>query len=114
MDDSEGRDHNTYALAELPVVKFLVGRRQFVPLYTYVNVFRGVMIRNGNPVSLRSTSQKRARQLLATATEGQPEAVAEWTPQAIPRIQPSISATFLSPSVKLGLKNRSRPPSTSL
>lgn len=86
MDHSEGRDHNTYALAQLPVARFLVGRRQFVPLYTYVNVFRGVMIRNGNPVSLRSTSQKRARQLLATATEGQPADFLDYI--AIPNPEP--------------------------
>ena len=68
MDTSEGRRHNTYVLAELSNVQFFVGRSQFLPLYTYVNTRCGVMTQNGKPLSLRSTSQKRAKRLLASAS----------------------------------------------
>jgi hypothetical protein len=68
MDTSEGRRHNTYVLAELSNVQFIVGRSQFLPLYTYVNTRCGVMTQNGKPISLRSTSQQRAKQLLASAS----------------------------------------------
>ena len=68
MDTSEGRRHNTYVLAELSNVQFSVGRSQFLPLYTYVNIRGGVMTQNGKPVSLRSTSQKRAKRLLGSAS----------------------------------------------
>ncbi len=68
MDTSEGRRHNTYVLAELSNVQFFAGRSQFIPLYTYVNTRCGVMTQNGKPISLRSTSQKRAKRLLASAS----------------------------------------------
>ena|SRR5579859_1274939 len=68
MDTSEGRHHNTYVLAELSDVQFFVGRSVFIPLYTYVNARGGVMTQNGKPISLRSTSQKRAKRLLASAS----------------------------------------------
>ena len=68
MDTSEGRRHNTYVLAELSNVQFFLGRSQWVPLYTYVNTRSGVMTQNGKPISLRSTSQKRAKRLLASAS----------------------------------------------
>jgi hypothetical protein len=68
MDTSEGRHHNTYVLAELSDVQFFVGRFQFVPLYTYVNIRCGVMTHDGKAISLRSTNQKRANQLLDTAS----------------------------------------------
>ncbi len=68
MDTSEGRRHDTYVLAELSEVQFFVGRYQFVPLYTYVTSRCGVMTQNGKAVSLRSTNQKRAKRLLATAS----------------------------------------------
>lgn len=67
MDTSEGRRHNTYVLAELSNVQFFVGRSHFIPLYTYVNTRCGVMTQNGKTTSLRSTSQKRAKRLLASA-----------------------------------------------
>lgn len=69
MDRSEGRP-NSYVLAEVPQVEFSIGRSRIAPLYTYVNVFKGVMIRNAKPVCLHSTSQKRARSLLASTTGG--------------------------------------------
>lgn len=65
MDTSEGRHYNTYVLAELPRVQFIVGSRQFRPLYTYVNIRGGVLARDGRAISLRLISQKRARKLLA-------------------------------------------------
>jgi hypothetical protein len=68
MDDSEGRRYNTYALAELRSVQFLVGRYQVLPLHTYLNIRCGVMTDGGQPVTLRSTSQKRAKHLVATAS----------------------------------------------
>jgi hypothetical protein len=59
MDISEGRRQNTYVLAKLSdVARFFVGRFEFLPLYTYVNIQRGVMTSDGKPVSLRSTNQK--------------------------------------------------------
>jgi len=67
MDRSEGRP-NSYVLAEVQKVEFFIGRSRIAPLYAYVNIFRGVMIRNGKPVCLHSTSQKRARSLLASTT----------------------------------------------
>lgn len=67
MDTSEGRHHGTYVLAELSDVQFFVGRRQFRPLYTYVDIRAGVMTREGKPISLRATNQKRARRLLTGA-----------------------------------------------
>ena len=67
MDISEGRHHNTYVLAQLPNVEFIVGRRQLRPLYTYVDTRGGVITREGKAISLHSTKQKRARQLLANA-----------------------------------------------
>jgi hypothetical protein len=66
MDDSEGRRHNTYALAELSDIQFFVGRYEFVPLYTYVNIQHGVMTHDGKAISLRSTNQRRAKRLLGT------------------------------------------------
>jgi hypothetical protein len=71
MDDSEGRRHNTYALAELLSVQFLVGRYQVLPLYTYLNIRRGVMTNGGQAVNLRSTSQRRAKQHVATNSWGE-------------------------------------------
>jgi hypothetical protein len=68
MDISEGRRHNTYILAELSNVQFFVSRNQFIPLYTYVNARCGVMTKNGMTISLRSTSQKRAKRILASAS----------------------------------------------
>lgn len=67
MDISEGRHRGTYVLAELSDVQFFVGRRRLCPLYTYVDTRGGVMTREGKPVSLRSTNQKRARRFLADA-----------------------------------------------
>lgn len=63
MDKTEGRRGGFYALAELPNVQFFVGQSQFTPLYTYVNVDRGVLTLNAEPVSLRSMGQKRAKSL---------------------------------------------------
>jgi hypothetical protein len=71
MDNSEGRRHNTYALAEVPSVQFFVGRYQVLPLYTYLNILCGVMTYGGQAVSLRSTSQKRAKQHVATNSWGE-------------------------------------------
>lgn len=71
MDASEGRHRGSYALAELRNVRFFVGLfARFFPLYTYVNVRGGVMLREGKVVSLRSANQRNAKQLLDTATEG--------------------------------------------
>lgn len=67
MDDSEGRQHNTYALAKLSNVRFFVGRYEFVPLYTYVNILSGVMTRDSRPISLSHTNQKRAKRFLVDA-----------------------------------------------
>lgn len=67
MDISEGRHHDTYVLAQLPNVEFIVGRRQLRPLYTYVDTRGGVITREGKAISLHSTNQKRARRLLANA-----------------------------------------------
>ena len=69
MDTSEGRRHNTYVLAELSNVQFFVGRCQFIPLYTYVNTRCGILTQNGEAISLRSTSQKSAKRLLAATSE---------------------------------------------
>lgn len=74
MDGSEGRP-NSYELAELLNVQFLIGKNLVTPLYTYVNVRSGVMIREGKPVSLRSARQKRAKSLLAETTE---DSAANW------------------------------------
>ena len=74
MDRSEGRP-DFYVLAEIPGVQFSLGRSRVTPLYSYVDIRGGVMTREGKPVSLRSTSQKRARSLLAT-TSG--EDAAKW------------------------------------
>ncbi len=75
MDRSEGRPGGSYVLAELPGVQFSIGRPRIAPLYAYVNIRKGVMIREGKPVSLHSTSQMRARSLLAS-TKG--EDAANW------------------------------------
>jgi len=86
MDASEGRQHNTYVLAELSKVRFSVGRSRFIPLYTYVRIRGGVMTRNGKSVGLRSTSQKRAKQLLPTESG---EDAARWLDyQLIPHPNP--------------------------
>lgn len=74
MDESEGRP-GSYELAELPDVEFFVGGSKFAPLYTYVNIRHGVMIRDGNPVTLRSVKQKRAIALLDLTTE---QEAADW------------------------------------
>jgi hypothetical protein len=90
MNTSEGRHHNTYALAELSKVRFSVGRSRFIPLYTYVRIRGGVMTGNGKSVSLRSTSQKRAKQLLAAESW---EDAARWLDyEVIPH--PSPPANF--------------------
>jgi hypothetical protein len=68
MDRSESRPNSYYVLAEISGIRFSIGRSRIAPLYAYVNIFRGVMIRNAKPVCLHSTSQKRARSLLASTT----------------------------------------------
>lgn len=68
MDRSEGRP-GTYALAEIPATRFAVGRSEITPLYTYVDIRGEVMTINGNPVSLRSCREKRAKSMLATASK---------------------------------------------
>jgi hypothetical protein len=68
MDTSEGRPHDTYVLSELSNVQFFVGRCVLIPLYTYVNIRGGVMTQNGKPINLRSTSQRCAKRLLASAS----------------------------------------------
>lgn len=69
MDRSEGRP-NVYALASVPGVQFYMGRSRLTPLYSYVDIRGGVMISNGEPVSLHSTGQERAKSLLPKATPG--------------------------------------------
>lgn len=68
MDASEGRP-NSYQLAELPNTQFFIGKKIATPVYTYVNILHGVMIREGEPVSLRSARQKRALSVLEITTE---------------------------------------------
>jgi hypothetical protein len=67
MDRSEGRP-DYYVLAEVPKVQFSIGQSSVMPVYTYVDVRGGVMVIDGKPASLRSTSQKRAKSLLTTAS----------------------------------------------
>ena len=68
MDASEGRP-DSYELGELIDTQFSIGKKLVNPLYTYVNVLNGVMIREGKPVSLRSARQKRAKLLVAETAE---------------------------------------------
>ena len=91
MDTSEGRHYGTYALAELPEVHFFVGRSHFVPLYTYVNLTRGVMTHAGGAVSLRSTSQKRAKRLLAAGSWANPAEFLDYATIPSPNPPPSYS-----------------------
>jgi hypothetical protein len=74
MDGSEGRP-GTYELAEIPATRFVLGHSEITPLYTYVDIRGEVMTINGNPVSLRSFRQKRAKSMLATASK---EKAAKW------------------------------------
>jgi hypothetical protein len=67
MDASEGRP-NSYELTEFKNVEFSIHGSTITPLYGYVDVVGGVMTLNGRPASLRTTSQKRAKSLLATAS----------------------------------------------
>lgn len=62
MDASEGRP-DYYALTEVQNIVFTVGRSRIrlAPLYAYVNVKGGVMAANGDPVRLRTTTQKRCQ-----------------------------------------------------
>lgn len=68
MDDSEGRP-NWYELTEVKSAEFSIDGARITPLYSYVDVASGVMILNGRPASLHTTSQKRAKSLLATTSE---------------------------------------------
>ncbi len=74
MDTSEGRPY-AYALAEIPSVKFFIGRSQLTPLYSYVDICGGVMTISGKPLSLGSTSQKRAKSMQAQSLA---EDATEW------------------------------------
>ena len=87
MDASEGRP-GAYELAELTKAKFFVGKRQITPLYTYVNVRNGVMIRKGKHVSLRSVRQKRAKFLLGSGQTVEKAASACLDYIAIPDLAP--------------------------
>lgn len=66
MDASEGRP-DSYELGKLIDIQFSIGKKLVNPLYTYVNVLNGVMIREGKPV--RSARQKRAKLLFAETAE---------------------------------------------
>ncbi len=74
MDRSEGRP-GSYELAALPKPQFAIGRSRIVLLCAYVNIQCGVMMRNGKPVSLHSTSQKRAKLIFDPNATGD---AAEW------------------------------------
>lgn len=62
MDASEGRP-SSYMLAEVPDLQITVGRSRIrvAPLYAYVNIKGGVMTIKGDPVRLRTTTQKRCQ-----------------------------------------------------
>jgi len=80
MDKTEGRRDGIYALAELSDMQFTVGRLKFDPLYTYVNIRRGVMTIKNKPVSLRSMGQKRARSIISeTSAEAAAERFLDFT-----------------------------------
>jgi hypothetical protein len=72
MDASEGRP-DSYELGELVDTQFSIGKKLVIPLYSYVNVLNGVMIREGKTVSLRSARQKRAKLLFAETAEDHSE-----------------------------------------
>jgi hypothetical protein len=72
MDTSEGRQGGSYDLAELPDVRFRVGRKHFTPLYAYVNIANGVMALDGMPVGLRSMKQKKAKLMRDKSDEMDP------------------------------------------
>jgi hypothetical protein len=84
MGRTEGRRSNTYALAELSSVRFTAGRRQFAPLYAYVNITGGVMMINGRPVGLRKMGQRRAKSLLLKSVEQDAAACLDFQPIAYP------------------------------
>ena len=69
MDESEGRPA-FYELAKLPTVRFFAGQFEISPVYAYVNIRGGVMTIGGEPASLRTTNQKKAKsQVLQAAGE---------------------------------------------
>jgi hypothetical protein len=70
MDVSEGRP-NAYVLAELSSSRFFVGHCEISPVYSYVDIRGGVMTVNGDAVSLRSTTQKSAKSMLAGSERGE-------------------------------------------
>lgn len=88
MDSTEGRS-DSYVLAEVSKMQFFLRRARFSPLYAYVDTRGGVMIFQGQPLSLRSLGQKRCQSIFERTTRQNAETWLDFkeipAPQAPPR-----------------------------
>lgn len=91
----------------------VVGEGAASPTAVFFGAVYRLLSRIGQAVPLAASSVAVVQALLWDLLRNKGVASTDSSHQAMPRIQPSISATFRSGSVKLALKNRSRVPSRS-